>query len=132
MSRIAALGLALALYATAVAALAQERIYRCGDSYSQAPCASGTAVDASDARSAAQVAQARAVAQRDARLADAMARARERSEQAAARQGPVLIGSPVRVAHDSACRPGSHCPRTGPRKHDQANRVTLYRAPDAR
>jgi len=92
-----ALGLALAC----AAAYAQDRVHRCGASYSHEPCAGGSAIAVDDARTASQVAQARKVAQLDARLADALERQRLMAEQAAARQGPVLIGTPTRVAHDS-------------------------------
>jgi len=126
---------AVALAALAHAAAAQDRVYRCGASYSHEPCASGAVVDVTDPRSAPQVAQARAVAQCDAHLADALALQRERAERAAARQGPALIGAPARVAHDAAaCRSGSGCTRAEPskRKREKADRVAQYRAIDAR
>ena len=135
MSRVTPWVAAIGLASMMQAALAQERVYRCGASYSNEPCASGSAVDVDDRRSAPQVAEARTVAQRDARLADALTRQREQAEQAAARQGPVMIGTPIRVAHDgAACQPGAGCARADHprRKRDKSDRVTLYRAVDAR
>jgi hypothetical protein len=136
MSRAFGFVVALGLCAIAHAAAAQDRVYRCGiegHSYSQQPCANGTAIEVADARSTSQVTQARQVARLDARLADALARQRQQAELAAARQGPVLIGAPARVAHvTTACRSNSACARTERSKHDKrekADRITLYRAP---
>jgi len=137
MSRAVRLTLALASCALGQhAAYAQDRIYRCGtegQSYSQQPCPNGAVVEVADMRSAPQVTQARQVALADARLAEALARQRQQAALAAARQGPVLIGAPSRVAHDAAaCRAGSACARADRSKqsqHGRADRVTLYRAP---
>jgi hypothetical protein len=135
MSR-AAWSALVVLGALSQAAPAQDRVYRCGAdgrSYSQEPCASGAAIDVADARSPSQVAQAQQVARLDARLADALARQRQEAENAAARQGPVLIGA--RAIHDAAaCRAGSPCARAArpARKHQAPDRVTLYRPPVAR
>ena len=71
--------------------------YRCGNSYSNAPCPGGKAVDTDDARSVAQQREAQEVKRRDAALADQMAaqrRARER-ERTAAAQPAVGIGPPA-------------------------------------
>jgi len=79
------------------------------------------------------VAQARQVARLDARLAEALARQRQQTESAAARQGPVLIGAPTRVAHvTTACRGNptcGHAERSKHNKREKADRITLYRAP---
>jgi hypothetical protein len=136
MSRSFGFVVALGLCALAQSAAAQDRVYRCGadgHSYSQQPCADGTALEVADTRSAPQVAQARQVAQLDARLAEALERQRRQAESAAARQGPVLIGAPARVAHvTTACRSNSACTRSEGLKHnkrERADRITLYRAP---
>jgi hypothetical protein len=136
MSRALGFAVALGLCALAHAAAAQDRVYRCGAdgrSYSQQPCANGTALEVADRPSTREVAQARRVAQLDARLAEALARQRQQAELAAARQGPVLIGAPARVAHITpACRSNSACARTErskPNKRERADRITLYRAP---
>jgi hypothetical protein len=136
MSRAFGFVVALGLCALAFAAAAQDRVYRCGvegHSYSQQPCANGTALEVADVRSTSQVVQARQVARLDARLAEALARQRQQAELAAARQGPVLIGAPARVAHvTTACRSNSACAgteRSKPNKRERADRITLYRAP---
>jgi hypothetical protein len=59
---------------------AAQGVYRCGDSYSQKPCAGGALVPTDDARSEAQRAQAREAAQRDGKAADAMQKARLKEE----------------------------------------------------
>jgi multidrug efflux pump subunit AcrA (membrane-fusion protein) len=133
--RTARLARARALLGPTLGALAQDRVYRCGASYSHEPCASGTVLLVDDARSAPQVAHAQVVAERDARLADTLTRQRQQAEQAAARQGPVLIGAPTRVTFDAAaCRPGANCsrPERSKRKREKADPVTLYRGASAR
>jgi hypothetical protein len=47
-----------------------QSVYRCGSSYSHAPCTQGKSVDVADPRNPAQVQQARAQTARDQRLAD--------------------------------------------------------------
>jgi len=118
-SRVAALSLMAAL-----AAHAQDRVYRCGSSYSQEPCAGGSVVAVDDARSTGQAAQAQKVAQLDARLADALTRERLQAERAASRQGPILLGASKPVAHGQRAERGAQ-PRS------KAERVMLYRAPGA-
>jgi len=117
---------ALALSLAACAVHAQDRVYRCGASYSQEPCAGGSAIAVDDTRSAAQVEQAGRVAQLDARLADALRRERLEAEQAALRQGPALIGKATRRAVDAP-----RAQRPVPRRA-KAEPVTLYGAPGAR
>lgn len=57
-----------------------QTVYKCGNSYSQTPCADGKTVDVSDPRSAAQKAEADAATRRGAKAADAMERNRLREE----------------------------------------------------
>lgn len=116
---------ALLLAAALHTAHAQDRVYRCGASYSTEPCAGGSAIAVDDTRSAGQVAQARKVAQLDARLADALARERERSERAAARQGPIVIGAGQQPGRDAAKARSRH-------GRAEAEKVTLYRASGSR
>ena len=59
---------------------AAQNVYRCGDTYSQRPCAGGTLVPTDDARSDAQRAEARAAAQKNGKAADAMEKARLKEE----------------------------------------------------
>jgi hypothetical protein len=71
-----------------------QAIYRCGDSYSQQPCAGGTQVAAPPAApSASDRSQAAAAALRDARLADSMEKDRVRRE-AQAGSAPVILQAP--------------------------------------
>lgn len=67
-----------------------QTVYRCGNSYSQQPCAGGTAIDSSDARTPAEAARATGVAAADARRADAMEKARMAQEKDAPKA--VIIG----------------------------------------
>ena len=78
--RIAALALGLAALAAAASA---GTVYRCGNSYSTAPCIGATAVDVDDSRDAAQRAEARSVAARERHLAVDLARDRHERERAA-------------------------------------------------
>jgi hypothetical protein len=72
-----------------------QGVYRCGNSYSQHPCAGGTEIAVGDERSAADAAQARAAAQADARRADAM----EKARVAQARNAPkALVIGPKEAA----------------------------------
>ena len=63
-----------------VAPVAAQNIYRCGNSYSQQPCAGGKLVPADDARSASQQSDSRLASERDAKAADAMEKARLKEE----------------------------------------------------
>jgi hypothetical protein len=82
-----------------------QNIYRCGDSYSQSPCAGGVAVDASDSRTRAQQAQAAADTARARQAANALEKDRLKQEDAAeraARQAPQAdAGKPPAAAHDT-------------------------------
>ena len=136
MSRLPLWIAVLVLCGSAPAALAQDRVYRCGAegrSYSQQPCAGGTAVEVGDTRSTVEVARAQRVAEVDARLADALARQRQQSESAASRQGPVLIGYSAGAAHGATtCRVDTRCSGADGSKHGKrakSDRVTLYRVP---
>ena len=71
---------------------AAQNVYRCGDSYSQEPCAGGALVQTDDARSDVQRAAAREAAKRDGKSADAMERARLREE---ARPAQAYLPSPA-------------------------------------
>lgn len=62
---------------------AGETVYRCGSSYSQQPCAGGTAIETPDPPSPADRAQAANAAAADARRADALERARLAREKEA-------------------------------------------------
>ena len=77
-----------------------QNIYRCGDSYSQQPCAGGKLVAASDTRSPGQKAQTDQATKRDAKSADAMEKARMKEEAK-----PAPVGMPVPKAEDTPDQP---------------------------
>ena len=68
-----------------------QNTYKCGDSYSQAPCPGARVIDATDSRTPAQKKQADLVTGRVARTADAMEKARLQQEKidSAANASPV-------------------------------------------
>jgi hypothetical protein len=79
-------GLALAAHAAGA-----QTVWRCGNSYSEQPCAGGTPVAATDARSPAQATRSSRVAQADMKLADKMEKerlAREKNAPKALVIGP--------------------------------------------
>ena len=83
---------ALALLLTCSGAQAQT-VYRCGNSYSQSPCADARALEADDPRTEAQRAAAREGLARDKALAKEMDATRRRDEaQALARDKAALAG----------------------------------------
>ncbi len=57
-----------------------QKVYRCGDTYSQKPCADAVVVDVGDPRSPAQKAQADAETRRESNAANAMENARIKEE----------------------------------------------------
>ncbi len=103
--------LALSLAAASVAAPAQA-IYRCGDSYSQQPCAGGRAIEADPAPTAAERRQSAAATQRDARLADSLEKDRLRQE---AQPGQLYIPPPKL---DAAAEPHKWPEKKATRKLD--------------
>jgi len=66
-----------------------QKVYKCGSSYSQIPCADSVTVDTADARSKAQKAEADKQTARDAKVADTMEKTRLKEEaQALAQNRP--------------------------------------------
>jgi alpha-D-ribose 1-methylphosphonate 5-triphosphate diphosphatase PhnM len=57
-----------------------QKVYRCGDTYSQKPCADAVVVDVSDPRSQTQKARADAETRRELAAANAMEKARLKEE----------------------------------------------------
>jgi len=57
-----------------------QNVYRCGNTYSQKPCADGIALEVDDARTAEQKAQSDAQIRRDAAAGNAMEKARLKEE----------------------------------------------------
>ena len=79
---------ALVLWAVALPGLPAwaQTVYRCGNVYSQTPCAGGVALDTSDTRTPTQKAQADAAAIQTAKSADKMQKDRLALEKAQARK----------------------------------------------
>ena len=70
-----------------------QKVYRCGASYSQAPCPDAVALDADDARSKAQKTQADQTIARDVKTANVLGKTRlKEEEEAAARNQTVIEG----------------------------------------
>jgi hypothetical protein len=84
---------AFALLVLAALPAAGQGVYRCGNTYSQQPCAGGSPVDAAAAAPDAKerAAAAREETQREAKAADAMEKARLKEE---ARPAPAYIPPP--------------------------------------
>ena len=80
----------VAALALAGGAAGAQTIYRCGHTYSRAPCASAREIEVESRTTAAQRAEARQVAMREKRLGDDMARDRRLAEAA---QKPALATS---------------------------------------
>jgi type II secretory pathway pseudopilin PulG len=59
-----------------------QNIYKCGNSYSQQPCAGGSVVDTADSRSGAQKQAAEQASQRTAQAAAALEKARLQKDKA--------------------------------------------------
>lgn len=57
-----------------------QSVYRCGNTYSQTPCADGVEVNVQDDRTAAQKAESQAIVRRETSTANAMEKARLREE----------------------------------------------------
>lgn len=100
----------LALLAMAPAALPSQPIYRCGNAYSQTPCANAVVVKADDARTPDQKAQTDAATVQAARLAERMERDRQASEHRSDHAG----------THPARARPALP-PATKPRAARQAS-----------
>jgi hypothetical protein len=79
----------LGVFALAMHAHAADTIYRCGDSYSQQPCAGARTLSVDDPRTPAQAKQTQDAALRDAKAADAMEKARVAQEAK-----PAPVGMP--------------------------------------
>jgi hypothetical protein len=82
-----------------------QPIYRCGPGgkiYSQAPCAEGTVMDASDGRTAAQRAEAKRVAAQERKTADDLERERKAREKLPASTAGSLSAAPATPTASSA------------------------------
>ena len=106
---LGALLCATAAWAMPATAQTTQNIYRCGDSYSQQPCAGGKLVAASDSRSAAQKSQTDEATKRNAKAADAMEKARVKEEAK-----PAPVGMPPSKAQEAPAE--SKKPAAGAKK----------------
>ena len=86
---------ALLAAAALSAAHAQNAVYRCGNTYSQAPCPDAKQVEVGDARSAAQHSQAHRVADDERRLAAEMRRERLADERASRPGAAASLSGPA-------------------------------------
>ena len=94
--------LALCLALDPALASAQPAVYRCGQSYQQAPCAQGRPVAVDDTRSEAQRREAQAAARDEARLGNHLERERLARERQTHPQSAVGIGAKASAAGASA------------------------------
>jgi hypothetical protein len=95
----------------AAAASAEDKVYRCGQTYQQVPCAQGEVIDASDKRTEAQRHDANAAAKAEKQQAKDLEAERHQREKALKPQTePVAIGAePVEpAASDSFATPPGH------------------------
>lgn len=69
-----------------------QTAYRCADTYSQAPCPGGVAIDAADSRSNAQKAQTDAATARDIRTTESLEKSRLKQEEIQARAATKTSG----------------------------------------
>ena len=106
-------GLLLLGAGSALAQTPANGVYRCGNSYSDAPCPGGQTVATDDARSAAQQRQAQEVKQRDTAMAEQLATERRARERAAVPQRAAGIG-PQAADAAKAAKPAASAPQ--PRK----------------
>lgn len=105
----------------ATAGAADNKIYRCGQTYQQVPCAadaaaSGQAINANDARSAEQRSEARAAASADKQQARALIAERQQREKAIQpQQAP--MGTSMKGAEPPASAPEPGAPPQHSKKH---------------
>ncbi len=83
----------VAVCVASTGAMAQN-VYRCGNTYSQKPCAEGVQVDVQDSRTPAQKAESQAAVRREASTADAMEKARLKEEARSTGAGTKATASP--------------------------------------
>lgn len=102
-----------------------QKVYRCGDTYSQKPCADAVVVDVSDPRSQTQKARADAETRRELAAANAMEKARLKEEAQMrsdrAKQTPSQAKKTATPAQNAAsATDATHtgvAPQQGPKSH---------------
>lgn len=95
---IAILGIALGMHLAGATAARAAETWRCGNTYTDQPCAGGKPVAVEDARSPNAASENEAQTRRAAAAADRMERDRRRQEQIAARQQPTVFENKPRTA----------------------------------
>lgn len=122
--RIAAALFALYVYGAPATA---QNVYRCGDSYSNQPCAGASVVMADDPRSAAQRAATEAATTRDAKSAAIMQkeRVKQEGEPAQATIPAPRVEAPEPVREQAVARK-----KTRPRKSELFTAVAPKKAGD--
>lgn len=104
-----------------------EQIYRCGNSYSQQPCAGGTAIDADDKRSSEQRKAHDAAVRRERQEADRLEKERIKTEAAALRAA--RDAQPKGTGHEATKPPAAGTkPKARQKKKDT---LPTYKAPVA-
>ena len=105
---------------TALSSAHAQTVYRCGNAYSQAPCAGAKSVEVSDARTAVQQAEGRRVADAERRLAADLRRERLADERAL---------RPAAAASLSA-HPAPALALSGPERHHKRRSASVRPQPD--
>ena len=98
---------------------AEQTVYRCGQTYQQAPGGQGKAVDVDDSRSESQRRAAQAVAREEARHGASLQRDREQREKSLRPAPAVGIGVPAAAASAPA-KPKRHDSRKN-KKHAKSD-----------
>lgn len=109
-----------------------QNVYRCGNTYSQKPCADAVVVDVGDPRSPAQKAQADAETRRESAAANAMEKARLK-EEAQLRSNRAKLAAPqtkktaapARTAA-SAAAPDGAAKKQAPKSHSKKKKEPEY------
>jgi len=117
----------------AAASAAAETVYRCGSSYSHAPCEGAKAVDVGAPVDAAQRAEARAVAARERQLAAELVRDRHDREHALRPAGAVsLSATPAPHAASAPAKKQAHATKKRRHENDERDFVAVVPTTAAR
>jgi hypothetical protein len=126
---------AAALLLACPIALHAQQVYRCGNSYSQAPCEGGTVVKVEDTRSKTQTVSAAADTKREAKAGEAMEKARLQQEAKAAPASVIehtkSETATAPVAREKEIQPSSHAKKKG-KKPDYFTAVSSKKAAEAK
>jgi hypothetical protein len=116
----------VALLALGASSAHAGTIFRCGASYSQAPCANGSTIEIEASVTAAQRADARAVAAREKQLAADMVRERRERESALRpAMATSLSPAPAAATASAAARKHGHAKKHGAAAEDGRDFVAV-------